>query len=417
MALTLRVIRHNKAAINPPIIARFGAGDGSIGRSPENDLCLPDPDRWVSSRHAKLTFRDGAYYVVDVSTNGTLLNAADNRLVRDSAVRLANGDMLGICGYEIQVSIDNHALPEKSPARAPGVADPASLGGPTMIERRPEASTMPPAQIPRPANRQPPTPAEPRDAVRTSPPSVPVPAGTHTQLINRAELLPQRPAVALATAPGADPTSEQRLFDAFVEGLGCRIQATDQAEQQRIFQNAGQLLRTFSQGLVEVLKVRSHFKNELRLEMTTIQHSENNPFKFSLDLEETLERILREPEGNSRMLPPVEAAASACADLKDHQQAIIHGLRTLLRAVLQELDPDAIEQETPKSGVIEERLNPAARKARAWDHYVATFKQLHEEVREDALRRFDRGFADGYESYTRRCRTERGIVGKRRGRN
>jgi type VI secretion system protein ImpI len=418
MALTLRVIRHNKAAVNPPIIARFGGDGGSIGRAPENDLCLPDPDRWVSSRHAKLRFREGHYYVVDVSTNGTLLNAADNRLVPGSEVRLANGDTLGICGYEIQVSIDNSPLPDKSRARAPGPADPATLGGPTIIERRPEASTMPPAKIPTPANRQPPPkPADLRDHQRGATSSPGAATGGHTQIISRAEMLQQPPVLTGEAQVGATPSTDNDLLDAFFEGLGCRIQTADPMEQRRTLRHAGQLLRTLSQGLIEVLKVRSDFKNELRLEMTTIQHSENNPFKFSLDLDETLERILREPEGSSRMLPPVEAAASASADLKDHQQAVIHGLRTLLRAVLQELDPDAIEQETPKSGAIEERLNPAARKARAWDHYVATFKQLHEEVREDALRRFDRGFADGYESYSQRRRTERGIIGKRRGRN
>lgn len=419
MALTLRVTRHNKITVTPPIVARFGASGGSIGRSPANDLCLPDPDRWVSSRHAELRYRGGDYYVVDISTNGTLLNAADKRLERGAEVRLANGDTIGICGYEIQVAIDNQAVPAQ--ARPAVSARAAGLGGATIIERRAGASTLPPAQIPRPANRPPSRPqhppAQPPAAPQARPPQhrASPPLAEQTRMITRAELIRAMPALSddgRSSAPAADG---QTLLNAFFAGLGCKIPTSNADEQQRMLRHAGDLLRTLANGLVEVLKVRSNFKSELRLEMTTIQSSENNPFKFSLDLEQTLVRILAEPEGSAVMLPPVEAARSACADINDHQQAVIHGLRTLLRSVLQELNPKQIEQETPRSGAIEERLNPAAQKARAWELYVETFDRLYEEIREDALRRFDRAFADGYESYTRQRRRERGIVGNRRG--
>lgn len=426
MALTLRVIRHNKAALNPPIIARFDESGGSIGRSLENNLCLPDPDRWVSGRHAKVTFREGNYYVVDISTNGTSLNAEDNRLMRGAEVRLGNGDTLGICGYEILVSIDDQpALSRSSSQYAVGAAA-ATPNDASVIDFRPGAASAPPVQLPRPENREAPRTASPSSqlqestglpyAARKPSPASRESAGSQTRVISRAELFGHPPAPSGPSPSSDSPVSDQCLFHAFLQGLGCRVQSADLAEQQRILQNAGELLHTLAQGLIDVLKVRSAFKNALRLEITTIQDSENNPFKFALDVEQTLERILREPDGNSSMLPPVKAAASAFADLNDHQQAVIHGLRTLLRAVLQELDPARIEQETPRSGALEERLNPAARKARARDLYVTTFKRLHDEVRDDALRRFDRAFADGYESHVHRRKAERGMIGKRRGR-
>ena len=45
----------------------------TVGRTEDNDLALPDGN--VSQRHAKVSFRDGKFIVVDTnSTNGTYVN-------------------------------------------------------------------------------------------------------------------------------------------------------------------------------------------------------------------------------------------------------------------------------------------------------------------------------------------------------
>src|SRR5881227_3079213 len=74
-----------------------GGGDLVIGRHPDCDIVLGGPA--VSRRHARLTFRDGAWIIQDLdSTNGTIVN--NERVGR---CRLNAGDRLVIGGERLLV--------------------------------------------------------------------------------------------------------------------------------------------------------------------------------------------------------------------------------------------------------------------------------------------------------------------------
>ena len=60
--------------------------DGTIGRSPENQLSLPD-DPALSRVHAKIRSIDGQYYFEDTSTNGSL-NLLDGSTVHLSLIHI-----------------------------------------------------------------------------------------------------------------------------------------------------------------------------------------------------------------------------------------------------------------------------------------------------------------------------------------
>jgi len=51
-----------------------------IGRDRHLDWTLPDPARLISGKHCEVHYRDGGYWLHDVSTNGTFLNGADQRM-------------------------------------------------------------------------------------------------------------------------------------------------------------------------------------------------------------------------------------------------------------------------------------------------------------------------------------------------
>src|ERR1700756_3276589 len=51
----------------------------SIGRGASCDWTLPDPSRQVSSRHAVVSYRDGRYFLADISSNGTRLAGSGAR--------------------------------------------------------------------------------------------------------------------------------------------------------------------------------------------------------------------------------------------------------------------------------------------------------------------------------------------------
>lgn len=62
-----------------------------IGRDRHLDWTLPDPARTISGKHCEVHFRDGGYWLHDVSTNGTFLNGADQRMRGRTACATAIG--------------------------------------------------------------------------------------------------------------------------------------------------------------------------------------------------------------------------------------------------------------------------------------------------------------------------------------
>ncbi|WP_163364154.1 type VI secretion system-associated FHA domain protein, partial [Klebsiella aerogenes] len=70
-----------------------------IGRDKHLDWVLPDPSRYISGKHCEIRFRDGGYWLHDVSSNGTFVNGSASRPVEPR--RLRNGDRLEIGRYII----------------------------------------------------------------------------------------------------------------------------------------------------------------------------------------------------------------------------------------------------------------------------------------------------------------------------
>lgn len=71
-----------------------------LGRGVECDFCVDDPT--VSARHARLTFRQGQWWLDDLaSTNGTFLNG---EAVKGSAL-VTDGDRIQIGQVELELSI------------------------------------------------------------------------------------------------------------------------------------------------------------------------------------------------------------------------------------------------------------------------------------------------------------------------
>ncbi|MEP4196391.1 MAG: type VI secretion system-associated FHA domain protein TagH [Aliishimia sp.] len=78
----------------------------TMGRSPENDLVLPDPDRVLSKRHCMIEDHNGNVVVVDISTNGTFLNYGKLAL-GPTPTPLNDGDILSVGPYELLISISS----------------------------------------------------------------------------------------------------------------------------------------------------------------------------------------------------------------------------------------------------------------------------------------------------------------------
>src|ERR1700739_107816 len=72
--LKLRIVSDQRRSLAERSSAIFSVEGGTIGRSADNDWVLPDPLRYVSAHHARVQFREGHFYLQDVSTNGVYVN-------------------------------------------------------------------------------------------------------------------------------------------------------------------------------------------------------------------------------------------------------------------------------------------------------------------------------------------------------
>lgn len=139
MPLTLTIDNMPNLPDGGPVTVTVRGERGiDIGRSPSLDWTLPDATRTISSKHCEVRWREGGYWLIDVSTNGTFLNGADHRMTAPH--RLRQGDRLAIGPYLISVAVDGpeaHSRPSAPPPPA-APADPWAVEGeaPPPIDAR-----------------------------------------------------------------------------------------------------------------------------------------------------------------------------------------------------------------------------------------------------------------------------------------
>ncbi|WP_176501783.1 FHA domain-containing protein [Sphingomonas sp. HMP9] len=68
---------------------------------------MPDPTRYISSRHFEIRLDNGGYVLTDCSTNGTMLAATGERFA--SPHRIADGHRLHIASYVIAARLTGQA--------------------------------------------------------------------------------------------------------------------------------------------------------------------------------------------------------------------------------------------------------------------------------------------------------------------
>jgi type VI secretion system FHA domain protein len=174
------------------------------------------------------------------------------------------------------------------------------------------------------------------------------------------------------------------------------------AEEQlspEVLHELGRALRIIVQGAMDVLQARSEIKSQFRLPLTRVQAAENNPLKFSPNVESALHTLL--VQRNPGYLGTAAAFEDAFSDIRAHQIAMLEGLRAGFEAMLASFEPDRLEQEfdrAAKRGLLGSRGG----RSKFWDLYVQRFKDLNSDSDDTFRRLFGDVFADAYEEQLER---------------
>jgi type VI secretion system FHA domain protein len=198
------------------------------------------------------------------------------------------------------------------------------------------------------------------------------------------------PAAEAAPVPqpaAADPA----LLAAFFEGAGIAMAKIPAEEQAAAMRALGALFRAFVSGTRDVLMSRAEIKQEFRVEQTMIRARDNNALKFSVTPEEALMALMQPNRPGYKA--PLAAVEEAFDDIRSHEMAVMAGMQTGLLALLKRFDPAALEGRLQK-GVLD--ILPSARKARFWEMFCATYKDIAREAEDDFQALFGREFARAY---------------------
>ncbi|MBK8456225.1 MAG: type VI secretion system-associated FHA domain protein TagH [Phyllobacteriaceae bacterium] len=401
-AITLTIVNLDSLPDGGPIQFRAEGRGFEIGRDAQRDWALPDPRLFISSRHCEVRYEGGEYLLIDVSTNGTFVNGAQQRL--KGAHRLRHGDKITIGNYIIEAAISAIGPPRSegpwsaAPSR-PAADDDDIWGGrgaaPPPIDRRqlepPSRKALREADfiashIDMPAGRsafdapdqqQTPHPRGfPASAAAESPHYSDAPAYIPPAPIPE----PPRPATP---ARGGDGLA------AFKLGARLPVHALVNRDQSEAIQEIGAIMLMVTEQVSQLLRARASAKAMARTsKRTMIGALDNNPLKFIPEPTEALEMMLSKDRPG--YLDGMRAFREAFEDLKSHEMATYSAMQKALARLLEDLAPETIEAKTGKSAF-------SNSKAKAWEMFVARWEAKTEAHENGMLDVFLAYFAEAYQ--------------------
>jgi type VI secretion system FHA domain protein len=411
--LRLRIVSDQRRSLAERSSATFSVEGGTIGRSADNDWVLPDPSRYVSAHHARVQFREGHFYLQDVSTNGVYVNDDMEPLAKrgSSGYRLSDGDVLRMGEYHIVAALEARQAQEDAVA-----AVPTSIHGLRTLGRGADhdiGASLDLHELLRPANDT--GSALPVNAYGQAVNSGRVRALARTQ---EAEQLPEaqhelplpedldrhsfgQRLARLAEAVGREPKAGVSLIaledvrtglDAFCRGAGIEPERLPAEAQVRLLHLAGRLFREALVGFKDLERSRSETRNRYRIESPPQEPDDPRPSLADSMVEELLIALFVQHEG--RRLDSVQWLREAVAEAKLHETATAQATRAAFVEFLGRLDPAELEARFERAA----RRGKArsADKAQYWDLFTSFYRNLIEMPAEHLPHTFVEAFAAAY---------------------
>ncbi|ROR15419.1 type VI secretion system-associated FHA domain protein TagH [Erwinia sp. JUb26] len=355
----------------------FTPPGGTIGRSADNHLVLPDPERTISRLQALVHVSPTGE--CRLTSQGSVIAVIHNQrsLARGEQVSLVHGDTLDIGDYHILVS---------DPDRAD---DGVVLDDPLLLFRDENQAAGDPLGILQPDTLLPERPQEKPSAEELE-------QRAARDAAARLAIGPLAPEHSDSESPKAEGSHEQRLLHALLEGMGLDPAAGHAAalseEQMRL---TGRMLSLFSQGTVALLSSRSILKRGVKAEMTMILNEANNPFKILPSGKTVLMQIYQSQMPG--FMPPEQAVRDALVDLQAHQLGMTSGIRAIIAAMLQSFNPQRLEEHARQDNAIPRLALSASRKAALWDYFVRHYQHTSGDIEDDFHSLFGEAFLQAYE--------------------
>ena len=166
----------------------------------------------------------------------------------------------------------------------------------------------------------------------------------------------------------------------------------------QINETVGHLMRETMQGMMRVLKFRKKIKEEFRINVTTIQSIENNPLKFSANIDDAMENMFIKE--NNAYKAPVDAVKEGFQGIAEHQVAVIAGMQAAFRGMIDRFEPNNLENRFEKYK--SSSLLSLGQKGKRWNDYKQYHQGLVENLDDSFQHLFGYDFVQAYEEQMQR---------------
>jgi len=302
----------------------FDSDDIVLGRMPTSDVVLPDPEKTVSSRHARIERRRGRFRIFDQgSANGTFVNG--KRVSPNHATDLKDGDVVTIGKFRLGVAI----LADETNALA-GIQ--ASVEALSPDDTRALLDWL---------------------LLRAAP---------------SANVLPAASDVSAAARKGLSEMSSRFL------GPGA---FQSPAEVERFLELVTQMIEFCLKWLAKSLEARAEFQAEHSIDLTKLEDRVLNPITKAREPREIGLLLLdwRSPRDLALIHNILD---DTFRDLVAHQVGLMTAVEESVQAVLRRLDPKAIEREALQKagGGLSGVMAALSITKRAWDRYTEYYAEF-----------------------------------------
>ena len=378
MPLIIKLVSEHRELVGDDCVREYYEDGGTIGRSLQNDWILPDPDRYISGRHATIDYKGGMYYLADTSSNGVYMNDEVEPIGKGNPRRLFDGDRMRMGDFEFEVSIDKGeslVMPlEPKPSVAPDnieqfVDEDVIETGMQLLDES-EITGDDEFQSVLFGNKP----------VKVEPRPEPEP---------EIELKPASDSANDASADQSVDVTAEDLFDSFLDGLGIsRVELHPSVNRPELMMTAGLVLREFVEGAINLLSSRANLKNAFRLDQTTVLPRHNNPMKFSDNTNDLIKQLLVGTEGE--YLGARDAVREANRDLINHQNSFLDAMNSAFVEFAERFDPDELQDNFDRT--LGNKLFAFMNKSKYWDLY----RDLYPIMTEKGGGRFPQMFAEEF---------------------
>lgn len=190
--------------------------------------------------------------------------------------------------------------------------------------------------------------------------------------------------------------SQSNFLDSLVQRFGLSQDAIYALGEEQVTSIVMDLLEGSLEGFIELLIARAKVKNDLNVNMTMIQHEENNILKHSVHAKQAMALFLQTQSDSFLAAKP--AIEDTVKDIKQHQRALFEAVKKALQSTLNAVDPLAIERQASEG---KRYFFPGNKyKADCWKDYSKRFQNLQRNDGALLYEQFLDYFADTYQEKT-----------------